>query len=147
MYQNTTIIIRKDRVNVNTPREIHKGVRQECPLSPILLNIYFDEVIEDWLQMIQQNILAKDLIPNTGSFAGDQVIVTRTEDELQRAAYTLNNISIKYNLKISVNKTTAMAVKGKISARTKMVINNIIEQINNFNYLGYTIAVSNNRDL
>jgi hypothetical protein len=72
------------------------------------------------------------------------------EDELQRAAYALNtcNIAIKYNLTISVNKTKAMAMKGKTNVRTKIVINNhIIELLNNFNYLGYTITVTNHRDL
>jgi hypothetical protein len=37
---------------------------------------------------------------------------------------------------------------GKINARTNTVINNnIIEHVNNFNYLEYAIAVSNNTDL
>jgi hypothetical protein len=36
-----------------------------------------------------------------------------TEDELQRAAYMyILNIATKYNLKISVNTTKAMAMKG-----------------------------------
>jgi hypothetical protein len=39
------------------------------------------------------------------------MIVAVTEDGLQRAAYTFYNIANKYNLKISVNKTKAMAVK------------------------------------
>jgi hypothetical protein len=64
------------------------------------------------------------------------------------AAYTLNNIAVKYNFKISVNKINAIAMKGKMNARTKIVINNnTIEQVNIFNYLGYTITLSNNRDL
>jgi hypothetical protein len=65
------------------------------------------------------------------------VIEASTEDELQRAAYTLNNIAIKYSLKMSVNKTKAMAMKGKTNARTKIMINNnIIEQVSSFNYSG-----------
>jgi hypothetical protein len=47
MYQNTTIIIRKDKVNDNTPMEINKGIRQGCPLSLVLFNIYNDKVIKD----------------------------------------------------------------------------------------------------
>jgi beta-xylosidase len=69
--------------------------------------------------VIKPNILAKDLIVNMILSADDQVIVASTEDELQRVAYTLNNIAIKYHLKISVNKTKAMAVKGKTNVRTK----------------------------
>jgi hypothetical protein len=41
-----------------------------------------------------------------------------------------------------------MALKGKVNVRSKIVLNNhIIEQENSFNYLGYTIAVTNNKDL
>jgi hypothetical protein len=41
-----------------------------------------------------------------------------------------------------------MAMKGKMNARTKIAINNrVIEQVNSFNYLGYTITITNNRDL
>jgi hypothetical protein len=58
-----------------------------------------------------------------------------TEDELQREIYTLNNLAIKYNLKISVKKTKAMAVKGKINMSAEIVVDsNIIEQVISFNY-------------
>jgi hypothetical protein len=57
--------------------------------------------------------------------------------------YTLSSIAIKYNLMISVNETKAMAMKGKMNVGTKLVINNnIIEQVNSFTCLGYTIPVS-----
>jgi hypothetical protein len=62
--------------------------------------------------------------------------------------YAVNNIPIKYNLKISVNKMKMMAVKGNRNVRTKIVINNhIAEQVNSYNYLGYAFMVTNNRDL
>jgi hypothetical protein len=39
-----------------------------------------------------------------------------------------------------------MALKGKLNVRSKIVLNNyIIEQVNSFNYLGHTIAVTNNK--
>jgi hypothetical protein len=91
--------LRDDRINCNSHTEINKGVRQGGPLSPIRFNIYIDRVIKDGLQMIKQNILAKNLTLNTILFADDQVIVASTEDELQSAAHTLNNLAIKCNLK------------------------------------------------
>jgi hypothetical protein len=50
--------------------------------------------------------------------------VASTEDEQQREVHTLNNIGIKYNLKISVYKKKVMAVKGKMIVRIKILINN-----------------------
>jgi hypothetical protein len=62
--------------------------------------------------------------------------------------YALNNIAMKYNLKISVNKLKMIAMKGKINARTILVINNhITEHINIFNYSGHTITLTYNREL
>jgi hypothetical protein len=41
-----------------------------------------------------------------------------------------------------------MAMKGKTNVRAKILVNNhMFEQVIGFNCLGYTITVSNNRDL
>jgi hypothetical protein len=76
------------------------------------------------------------------------VIVTSTEDDMQRAVNALKNVAIKYNWKFSVNKTTTMALKRKVNVRLKVVLdNNVIEQVNSLNYLWITIAVTNDKDL
>jgi len=36
-------------------RAITQGVRQRCPLSPVLFNLYLDEVIRIWLQKLKTN--------------------------------------------------------------------------------------------
>jgi len=70
-------------------------------------------------------------------FADDQVIIADREDNLHRAAHKLNQIITEYGLTISVQKTKSMAFRGRDPVRTKIVIdNNIIEQVNSFNYLG-----------
>jgi hypothetical protein len=40
-----------------------------------------------------------------------EVTVSRREEELQRAVVEIHSIVIKYNLRISVNKTKTMAMK------------------------------------
>ena len=127
----------RDRRQLSKPVEINKGVRQGCPLSPALFNVYLDEIITKWQnQGITGIKLSKNQQLSTLLFADDQVITADTEDNLQKAAHKLNQITTEYGLTISAQKTKWVAFKGRELVRTKIVINNrIIEQINLFNYL------------
>lgn len=78
-------------------------------------------------------------------FADDQVLIARTEDDLQRALYTLNETAADYNLIISNTKSKVLAFIGDDHIRAKIIINDkTLEQISNFNYLGYNISYTNN---
>ena len=45
-------------------------------------------------------------------FADDQVIISNTVDDLQKAVYKLNQIITGHGVAIFVEKTTLMAMKG-----------------------------------
>lgn len=81
-------------------------------------------------------------------FADDQVIITSSEDDLQRAVFELNNIAAEYNLEISPIKTKVMAYQGKEPLRAKIVLKDrIIEQVMNFNYLGVYVGCNRHKDI
>jgi len=73
-------------------RVITQRVRQGCPLSPVLLNLYLDEVIRIWLKQLKTSNYFKELIFITLLFAGDQFIISDTEDNLQKAVFSLYSI-------------------------------------------------------
>jgi predicted rRNA methylase YqxC with S4 and FtsJ domains len=70
-----------------------------------LFNVHLDEIITKWQK---QNINVIKISKNQKLlrllFADDQVIIADREDNVQRAAYKLNQIITEYGLTISVQK-------------------------------------------
>jgi hypothetical protein len=74
-------------------------------------------------------------------YANDQILITKSEDELQIALNELNKIGKKCDMKTSTSKTKSMGLCGKYTQRVKIVIDDkIIEQLSNFIYLGNLIS-------
>ena len=86
---------------LSKPAEINKGIRQGCPLSPTLFNIYLDEKITKWQKQDVTGIkLSKNQQLPTLLFADEKVRIADTEDNLQKAAHKLNQIITEYGLTV-----------------------------------------------
>ena len=148
IYKDNKIQLKYNN-KLSNAADINRGVRQGCSLSPTLFNIYMNEIITQWQKEVPASIqLSRKAKLNTFLFADDQVIISNTEDNLQKAIFKLNNLITEYGLSISTNKTKTMAFKGLEPLRSKIVINNqIIEQVNIFNYLGSNISYEGEKDI
>jgi hypothetical protein len=55
MYTENVMRVNASNGISEDSRVITQGVRQGCPLSPVLFNLYLDEVIGVWLQKIKNS--------------------------------------------------------------------------------------------
>jgi hypothetical protein len=85
---------------------------------------------------------------DTSLFADDQIIVAQNEDELQRAVYNLQVTASEFNVSVSTEKIKIMAFAKKEPVRSKICVNGkILEQVNNFNYLGCALSYEGEKDM
>jgi len=148
IYTKNKILIKFNN-KLSKSVQINKGVRQGCPLSPTVFNIYLDEIItKSQKEDITGIKLSKNQQLSTLLFADDQVIIADRQDNLQRPAHKLNQIITEYGLTISVQKTKSMAFRGRDPVGTKIVIDNkIIGKVNSFSYLGNMISYEKELDI
>jgi hypothetical protein len=74
------------------------------------------------------------------------VIISHSENELQKSTPKLNKLINKYGINISTEKTKTMAFCGSESIRSKIVIDKII-RVNVFNYLGCSLSYEGEKDI
>ena len=84
---------------------IGQGVRQECPLSPLLFNLYIQYVINEALEDIQEKVKVGGVLIPAIRLADDQAMVSHTVRGLQVIMDALQVTSEKYNMRINTKKT------------------------------------------
>lgn len=148
LYSNTRVAV-KSNLKVSEEIPTNQGVRQGCPLSPALFNIYIDDIMRRWRTLAAKGFrISGDTFLNMILFADDLLIIQNTEDDLQQSVYKLGIVCEEYNMRISVAKTKVMAFQGPEPIRTKIVVNNKpVEQVKHFNYLGNDISYDRDKDI
>jgi len=100
------------------------------------------------LKKLRTSKCFKELIFNTLLFADDQFIISDTEDNLQKAVYSMYNISKEYNLEIATKRTKVFAFFGTDHLRTKIIINDeTLKLVNQLTYLNSSISYQFSNDM
>jgi hypothetical protein len=107
-----------------------------------------NEIIQKWRLTRNGNIPMNRNFKIDTMLFGDQILLTKSEDDLQYSVHNLNNIVEEFSMEINTGNTKIMAFCGMEQIRSKAYNNNrILEQVNTFNCLGCNIFYEGEKDL
>lgn len=119
------------------PAGIGRGVRQGCPLSPLLFSIYAESMMKEALDKIEEGVKIGGRLVKDVRFADDQGMVADTNAGLQRLMNGLQEEADRYGMKVNVKKTKTMVISREESKEVKIELEgNMVEQVRRFKYLG-----------
>ena len=123
-----------------------KGVRQGCPLSCLLFNLYINDLIPILDRVSDSSICLSENDPiNVLMYADDLIVLARSQEELQKKVDNLNLFLHDRKLFINETKTKCMVFnRGNRLCKINLSINGIeIENVKTFKYLGFTVGAKN----
>ncbi|KAJ4436924.1 hypothetical protein ANN_17056 [Periplaneta americana] len=110
--------------------EIGKGVRQGCPLSPILFNIYLEDIVKNCFQNMG-GVIVRGRRIKCIRFADDMALFAEEEMILRDMLLELNDNCEQYGMKTNANKTKTILVGRKV----KKINLRILSEADSFKYL------------
>ena len=124
-------------------REIGRGVRQGCPLSPTLFNIYLEDLMKNCFQNTGGvNIGGRKI--KCIRFADNMALLAQDKRMLKNMLMELNERREDYGMKINISKTKAMVIRRKPKKIDIRIKGEAIEQVDSFKYLGCNISSNMN---
>ena len=101
---SVTIFFIKIRIGkeMSEGREIGRGVRQGCPLSPTLFNIYLEDLMNCFLNTRVVNIVGRGI--KCIKFADDMALLAEDERMLKNMLMELNDRYEDYGMNIKVKR-------------------------------------------
>ena len=82
LYQNQTAEV-ETAVGRTGPLSVQRGVRQGCPLSPMLFNLYSELIMRHALEKWEDGIEIGGKLYNNLRYADDVALLATTEGKLQ----------------------------------------------------------------
>ena len=144
MYKNTKYSI-KMKDGCLEPIMSNLGLRQGCPLSPMLFNLFIDDVSDIFL-----NTVGNDPVHLQGKeishflYADDLVLVSESAEGLQNCLDKLGVYAEQKSLTVNINKSKTMIFNssGRFIKESFHIKGKRLEPVDAFCYLGFEVKPS-----
>ena len=122
-----------------------KGVQQGNPLSPLLFNLFINDIFDILKNDSSLITLDNQYDFNALMYADDLIMMSPTQEGLQKSIDNLSNYCKKWKLSINTKKTKCMIFsKGTNIKKTNFILNGRnITTTKEYKYLGITINSRN----
>lgn len=130
---------------LSSPLRIEVGVKQGCPLSPVLFNTVLDEVMKKAITTPRGINWVNDTHLEDLDYADDIALISHTHDDMQAKLDSLAQHAGQVGLKINAGKTKSMRLN--TTNRNYLVVNNVVlEEVTTFKYLGSIMTITGGAD-
>jgi len=126
-----------------------RGVRQGCPLSPLLFNLLLADLEEEMGKIKWGGIKIGERRVYTLSYADDMVLLAENEGEMRSMLERLERYLDRKGLELNAGKTKVLRFRegggrlGKVKWRWK---GKKLEEVKEYKYLGYTVQRNGRQD-
>ena len=114
LYQNQTAEV-ETAVGRTGPLSVQRGVRQGCPLSPMVFNLYSELIMRHALDRLnlskcEDGIEIGGTFYNNLRYADDVALLATTEGKLQELVNYVGKASERFGLSLNAKKTQVMVI-------------------------------------
>ena len=146
MYSNSKFVVKKDKL-ISPICSSYKGVRQLDGLSPLLFNLYTNDMPSIFDFSVTELVSLNTTRLNCLLYADDLILLSESEKGLQSCLDSLNSYCNRWKLKINVTKTKVIVFskgKRKLSQFNFTIDNQHIEAVEKYKYLGVILSYNDN---
>lgn len=112
IYSNCLYAVKSEQ-HVSNEFQSTTGVKQGCNLSPVLSNLYQNDLYTIFDETCKPIKLGENTEINMLSFADDLVVLSETKEGLQKCLEKLENYCYKWGLTLNTIKTKCMIFSQK----------------------------------